>query len=260
MGEPGQLIYRDDSSDFPIEIREAPPLRWLEFGDGAIQSVIDLQRPERLPSAVARAMLAGLLFVSAPRRMLILGGGGGALPRYLHHRAPRCEGTVVERSAAVARLARRFFAFPGEGSKWRLLEADARDFVRVTRERYDMVMMDIAEGLDSPGWLAKGDFLHHCRERLDAQGVLVINLIVDDAAGFALTLSRIREGFGRRTLCLSVPGHRNVVVFAFNAPPRYREPGPLRQRIPTLKHRWGLEFDEFLQRMRAENPEGSGVF
>ncbi|NOX76995.1 MAG: hypothetical protein GXP17_10370 [Gammaproteobacteria bacterium] len=260
MTTTGHLIHREDTAEFPIEIREKPPLRWLEFGDGIIQSIIDLKQPGQLPSAVARAMLAGLLFVPAPQQVLILGGGGGALSRYLHHRHPACCGVVVERSEAVARLARRFFEFPTEGSGWELLEDDARDFVRRTDNTYDLIMMDIAEGLCSPRWLTDGTFLHHCRGQLSTQGMLAINLMVDNADDFAHALSLIRRTFDLRTVCLSVPGHKNIIVFGFNAPPRYRNTDPIQQRLPALERRWGLEFSDFFERMRHENPKNSGVF
>ncbi len=260
MTNEGHVIHREDTAEFPINIRERPPLRWLEFGDGAIQSIIDLKQPGHLPSTVARAMLAGLLFVPAPQQVLLLGGGGGARARYFHHRHPACGGVAVERSEVVTRLARRFFEFPAQGSGWALHEGDARDFVRTTNTTYDLIMMDIAEGLRSPRWLTDGEFLHHCRGRLSAQGMLVINLMVDNADDFAHTLSRIRRAFDLRTVCLSVPGHKNIIVFGFNAPPRYRNAGPIQQRLPALERKWGLEFGEFFQRMRNENPENSGVF
>jgi hypothetical protein len=61
-------------------------------------------------------------------------------------------------------------------------------------------------------------------------------------------------------VCLSVPEHKNILVFAFNGLPQYSNISILDQRVPTLIQQWELEFDQFLMRMKEVNPRGSGVF
>jgi NADH:ubiquinone oxidoreductase subunit H len=87
--------------------------------------------------------------------------------------------------------------------------------------------------------------------------VLVLNLIPQDAEDFAHMLAPIRQVFPLCTACLSVPTQHNVLVFAFR---EALDCAGLESRIPALTQQWGLPFAEFLQRMRSENPTGSGVF
>lgn len=70
-------------------------LRWLDFDDGAVQSIIDLDHPDQLVSPVQHAMLAPILFVPISKRILLLGVGGGALARYFNHRFPAVQGEAV---------------------------------------------------------------------------------------------------------------------------------------------------------------------
>ena len=73
-------------------------------------------------------------------------------------------------------------------------------------------------------------------------------------------MERDRQAFDQRTVCLDVPEHKNILVFAFNGSPKFVDATILDKRAPRLKQKWGLEFDEFLDRMKKANPAGSGIF
>ena len=173
------------------------------------------------------------------------------------HRAPNCHGDAVEQSEAVAEIAQRFFDFPAADHGWNLHIAEARDFITHSRQDYDLIVVDIAEGPRTPAWLTETDFLETCRERLSHEGVLVINLLPLDAADFARSLAPIRDCFPCCTACLSVPEQRSILVFAFREPVISSD---AKARIPALATQYGLPFAEFFQRMQTENPQGSGVF
>lgn len=46
-----------------VSVWQQERLRWLDFGDGAVQSIIDIDHPDQLISPVYHAMLAPMLFV-----------------------------------------------------------------------------------------------------------------------------------------------------------------------------------------------------
>ena len=259
MNQTDTLRHTQEEQGIHIEIHEDDGVRWLQFGDGAVQSAIDLNDPQRLVTTVNQAMLAGLIFLPPPQQTLLLGTGGGALARYLAHCAPDLGGKAIEISPAIAGLARQFFDFPGPDTQWTLVVSDAREYVARSSDLYDLVLLDIAEGLRSPRWLHDPAFLHQCRNRLSPQGMLVINLMPESAEDFARALAPIRKTFPDCTLCLSVPAHRNVLVFGFHHRPEETSPTQLRQRLPALTQQWGLPFEAFLTRMQAENPVGSGI-
>ena len=121
-------------------------------------------------------------------------------------------------------------------------------------------MLDIAEHQHTPRWLTEKSFLAHCRQRLSQHGVLCINLAPKNAAEFMRQLFTIRQAFVTRTLCLSVPGHRNILVFGFAQRPEFGDTEHFRQCGSALFHHWELPFNECLNRMILENPLGSGIF
>ncbi len=255
---PPRVLQRIDGADGPLIVEQQGRLRQLHFGNGITQSTIDTTLPGRLPLAANRAMLAHLMFVDPPRRVLLGGCGGGAIARWFHARDPGIAGTAVEASSEVAGLARRWFDFPDRHSGWRLEVADIRDHLaRDGAADTDFILLDLEQDAASPDWLASTGFLAHCRQHLSAQGVLTLNWIADDAERFSRALSRIRQVFDRRTLCLPVPQHENVMILAFKEVPALQE---MATRSHRAEQHWGLEFTTFLRRLQRSNPPGSGVF
>ena len=255
------LLHHQKDRGLNIDVFEKDNLRWLTFGDDCIQTVINLNDPDSLHSPVYRAMLAVLLFIPTPECVLLLGTGGGALARYFHHRQNAIHGEAVEISSVIVDIARQYFEFPTPDQGWQTVVSDAQEYIYRSRQHYDLIFLDIADRGSSPAWMYEPDFLEHCRERLvQDDGVLILNIIPESTEKITSALWNIRQVFDLTTVCLSVPEHKNILVFAFNGIPQYCRISTLDQRIPTLKEQWGLEFDQFLTRMKEINPRGSGVF
>ena len=142
------------------------------------QSCINLQDPHRFALNYTRMMLAGTLFVgTAPRRVLIVGLGGGTLPTALAEILPDAQIDVVEIDPAVTRVARKFFGFK-EGPKMRVIEQDGRVYIkRAMREgvKYDTVMLDAFDHEYIPEHLLTREFLTEAKSLLTPQGVLIGN-------------------------------------------------------------------------------------
>src|ERR1700722_9931017 len=69
------------------------------------QSCIDLQQPNRLMFEYTQMMLVSLLLDPDPKSILIIGLGGGTLPRTLGRLLPEADIDVVEIDPAVASVA-----------------------------------------------------------------------------------------------------------------------------------------------------------
>jgi len=122
------------------------------------------------------------------------------------------------------------------------------------------MVIDIADGDLTPPWLISEQMLSQLQRQLSTQGVLAIDVLVDDAASFTLVLSRIRKVFKQKTLCLSVAGHKNVIIFAFNQPPKICSMQTLAARVADLTKLWGLEFSVFIEQLKKDNPVDNGIF
>jgi len=251
--KPELLFQREIHHDL-IEVWQQDEIRWLSI-NRVEQTRINIEHPERLASPVYHAYLAVLLFINKPESVLLAGSGGGAVTRYLHHKDPDIRGDAIEIIATVAELAKKYFEFPEAG--WNL---NINDIKRWQGNHYDLIFLDIAEAGLTPEWLVRDEMLLHLKQQLTPNGALVINLLVTNDESFSKKLKLIRNVFKRRTLCLSVPGYKNVVVYAFNQQPPYRETEDLESRLSDMEEIWGIDFEKQLGQLQKDNPFGSGIF
>jgi spermidine synthase len=142
------------------------------------QSCIDLQHPDRFALNYTRMMLAGALFTSPdPKRILLIGLGGGSIPTALKTILPDAQVDVVEIDPAVTKVAKRYFNF-NETAHTHVTELDGRVFVkRAGREgrKYDIVMLDAFDHEYIPEHLLTREFLGEVKSLLGPRGVIVAN-------------------------------------------------------------------------------------
>ncbi len=143
--------------------------------DGDLQSVVKLGDPDHLELVYARVMTVGLAFVPKPKRVLIVGLGGGSIPSFLRKHYPKMEIDVVDIDPDVVRVAKKFFGFRED----RLLKAhvaDGRKFIEKCKKPYDIVFLD-AYGKDNiPRSLATREFFQAVRKALSPKGIVVGNI------------------------------------------------------------------------------------
>ena len=142
------------------------------------QSCIFLNDPHRFALNYTRMMLAGTLFTGPPpRRLLIIGLGGGSLPTALREILPQAQIDVAEIDPAVTRVAKRFFNFR-EDARMKVIELDGRVYVkRAIRSgvKYDAILLDAFDHEYIPEHLLTREFLAEVKSLLTAQGVVVGN-------------------------------------------------------------------------------------
>jgi spermidine synthase len=142
------------------------------------QSCVILARPHQFALNYARMMMGGTLFTgAAPKRVLIIGLGGGSIPTALREILPDAQIDVVEIDPAVTRVAKQFFAFR-DGPKLKVHEVDGRVYVkRALREgvKYDAILLDAFDHEYIPEHLLTREFLTEVKSLLTREGVLVAN-------------------------------------------------------------------------------------
>ena len=141
------------------------------------QSCIDEQTPRTMALRYTRMMMAALLIVPDPARILITGLGGGTLPKALAELLPSARIDIVEIDPAVVSMAERFFDFRAQGTT-RVFVRDARVFVRRAirdGQRYELILLDTFDGDYIPEHLMTLEFLVQARQLLASGGVLAAN-------------------------------------------------------------------------------------
>jgi len=151
---------------------------WFKGGGSFfLQSRMDTET-RKLPVLVySRMMLASLLFQKAPKRILMLGLGGGSISNFLHHRFPEAVVDVVEVDAKVIKLCKEYF-YLQETENYRLHAMDARVFVQhqMGKVSYDLILLDVFKSGSVPFHLKTKEFYREIRDILSLEGVVVSNL------------------------------------------------------------------------------------
>lgn len=151
-------------------------LRILRFeAGGARQSVVKPGDPDHLELAYARAFPAALAWVDQPRRVLVVGLGGGTIPTFLRKRLPEARIDVVEIDPAVVDVARSHFAFR-EDDRLRAHVGDGRQWIENARGRYDLIVLDAFSANEVPYPLTTSEFLRNVFQALAPDGVVVGNV------------------------------------------------------------------------------------
>lgn len=141
------------------------------------QSCMDIRQPDRIVMNYPQMMLTALYANPEPSSVLIIGLGGGTIPRALEQLLPNVRIDVVEIDPAVVKVAKQHFGFK-ESARVRAIEADGRVFVkRAMREgrRYDLVMLDAFDHEYIPEHLLTREFLNEVKSLLTDRGILAAN-------------------------------------------------------------------------------------
>lgn len=153
--------------------------------DGAAQSHVDRDDPTRLFFEYVRRIghvVDALADPGAPLRVLHLGGGAMTLARYVEATRPGSTQVVVDADPRVVALVTERLPLP-PGARISVMVADARDALDrlPAADRFDLVIVDLYARLEAPAFVDEPAFLGACLARLDAGGLLAVN--VADAAG-----------------------------------------------------------------------------
>lgn len=175
-----QLVHSERSLYRQVLVYEESGTRCLCFTRQCTigrQSCMELSQPDRLVFDYAHMMLGALFMGPSPQNILIIGLGGGSLPRALAGAVPDAHIDAVEIDPAVVRVARRFFKFvPGPNTQ--VFEEDGRAYVRRAmraNKSYDLIMLDAYDHEYIPEHLLTQEFLREVRSLLKPGGVLAAN-------------------------------------------------------------------------------------
>jgi len=179
---------------------------------GIRHTVFDSAAPHMPGLEYARNTLAALAFCPQAQASLILGLGGGSIPRMLLAARPRMEVEAVEIDPAVVELAAKYFdihALP----RFIIRQEDAAAFLRRCLSRYGIIVVDTYIGERFPEQCATREFLEDAGKCLTEDGVLVVNWLDGDARIQQALLTNIEAAVGP---VWQLPGlkSRNLVYFS----------------------------------------------
>lgn len=151
---------------------------WFKGGGSFfLQSRMDTRTREFPVLVYSRMMLASLLFRPSPKRILMLGLGGGAISNFLHARYPEAHIDVVEVDAKVIKLCKKHF-YLCETENYKIHTLDARIFVQnqLGKNTYDLILLDVFKSGSVPYHLKTIEFYRQIHGILNPKGVVASNL------------------------------------------------------------------------------------
>lgn len=254
----GGIVHKENSLYHQIFVYREGAIVTLSFRKRhrIVQSRVDLRDPRRHMLEYSTLAFSSLLYRPRPRRVLVIGLGGGVIPREIRHYLPDCHVDVVEIDPAIPKIARRFFRFrPDE--KLKVHVQDGRLFVRrrsrqERAEPYDIVILDAFNSDYIPFHLMTREFLEQVQEVLTPDGVVAANVFSNNRLfdaewrTFNAVFGRTQVYFGRST--------SNAFIIAPGRGGRLLSEEEAERRAAKLQKRHDFPFDlrQVARRLRPE--------
>jgi spermidine synthase len=193
-------------------VQEHDGVLTLRFDSTAVQSSMDPARPCDLLLEYSHIMISALLFDPAPRRIGMVGLGGGSLVKACRHLVPQARIDVAEIAPSVIALRERFL-IPPDDERLAIACADGAEWVARHDGAFDLLMVD---GFDIGGQvpaLCTQRFYDDCAAALAPAGILIINLHATDPLHDAY-ITRVRRSFANSVRVVATRDSDNLIVFA----------------------------------------------
>lgn len=205
----------------PVTFSEEGGVRFLHFGTEWVQGAMRLKRPNHLELEYAQQMMAWLLFMETPKRIVQLGLGSAALTKFCHAFLKRAKVEAVELNPSVVIAARTMFELPNDDARLTVHEQDAWDFVtdRGNHGTIGAMQIDVYDATARGPVLDSVAFYRACRACLtEPAGMVTINLFGDHPS-FVRNMKRLNEAFDGRVIALPEVHDGNRIAIAFSGPP-----------------------------------------
>lgn len=238
---------------------EADGVRYLHLDSIWIQGAMRLAKPWDLELEYIQRMMAWMLW-RAPEeltdgRCVQLGLGAAALTKF-SHKVLRMPTLAVELNPSVIHACRMWFRLPDDdGSRLQVLQQDAARWVADPANRHMAAVLNVdlydheaaAPVLDDDGFYAA------CRDVLEAQGVMTVNLF-GRGSSYARSARHLARVFGADHVWSLRPTREgNTVVVAtrgLTLPARE----VLSERAASIEERFKLPARKWLRMIRPVEP------
>ncbi|MBI1823118.1 MAG: hypothetical protein HY200_00245 [Nitrospirae bacterium] len=230
------LIYEDDE------------VKSIQFTASTLQSTMRKNAPFELELGYTQTMMGFLLLFPIPRRILIVGLGGGSLSKYCFRYFPDCRITTVEIEKEVIAL-RDDFEIPSDDDRFDVVHADGAEYMERCQESADVIMVDGYDAYGLPRNLSSKRFYTHCFQSLRDKGVLVVNLLKSESQ-MQTYLGRLSKVFANKVFTVKTENDDNFISFALKQD-KLPKRAELRARASALQDQHEIKFRSIVTRLRA---------
>ena len=169
------LVYQNQLADSHYEVRSAGASLRL-YSNGVLHSQYNPNTP--ISGGIwDLLLLPGFFKETPPKRILVLGLGGGTIVHLIKAFFPESLLTCVELDKQHIDIAQQFFVIPSQQVE--VIHADAYEYLSETSETFDWIVDDVFQHVSGEPTRAKSlnDIFPLYLQRLKPQGMLSANLI-----------------------------------------------------------------------------------
>lgn len=171
------VVYSKESLYNDIFVRDYGDHRYMMFTDKLLQSGMSKLDPTFHLFNYTRLMdEAALYFKPQASEFLLIGLGGGSIPKALLASRQSALVDVVDIDPEVINVARDYFDLP-DSSELQAVAMDGRMFLRSTKKKYDVIMIDAYNSLSIPHHLVTKEYFGEVASVLKPDGIIIANII-----------------------------------------------------------------------------------
>lgn len=242
-----KVILKTETAYHRVAVTQEGPIRKLTFGEPDFkvsQASMNMSNILIHHSEYTEMMLAPILYKQNPKRVLVIGLGGGDVTRGIETCYPDVEMDVVEIDPAVVRIAQDYF-FWKPSSKVKVYTMDGRTFVGMqvvnNAKPYDWVIIDAFDSDYVPFHLTTAEFFDILGMVMAADGVVSVNVWINHKL-FSYQARTINAIFGQLDAYF---GKRsgNVVLVAQKGAMAPMNPGRAAEAMKSANLREGAAVD-----------------
>ena len=256
-----ELIFQSKTKYSPVFIHKIEAELHLKFdiNSRAVQTVIDCEQPQLIKMKNLQYLMGILNFIPTPKKILLLGIGGGSMVHFFRYHFPDCELTGVDFDAELIEIAQQYLMLPKPSSKTQYISQDAQQFIAESTQQYDLIVVDIFNGSQSPEWLLSQKTTQQLSKLLNKKGAIAYNTLLTSDTSFKDFYSLLRVEFGQQTLCLESDEYENILLYALNFKNEDWSMMDYLYTAQELSARFSLPMNEILAVIYSINPVDSGV-
>ncbi|MFB3880766.1 MAG: spermidine synthase [Armatimonadota bacterium] len=170
-----RILLERDSAYHKLIVSEDNRYRWLR-ADDIWHTQMTLKDPNGRGLPYTDYVDLALLYNPNIRSVLVIGLGGGTIPKRFVRDYPQVKVDCVEIDPAVIKIAQRYF-YVEPGPRLKIYESDGRQFLRRTKRTWDLIVLDAYYADTVPFFLTTREFFTLAESRLNPGGVLCNNVV-----------------------------------------------------------------------------------
>jgi len=248
-----RILFERQTQYHQVIVAEAGNLRRLHFNN-TVQSSMDPRNPLNGFMEYTDYVYCAFLFNRDIQDVLLIGLGGGSLPKGMLANFPNARMDVAEIDPVVVDVAREYFAMRDD-PRLKVHVGDGRVFVKRAAKRYDLIILDAYSGsrygLTVPRHLTTREFLQEIHDHLTPAGLLVYNIATDLGqrdSRMTRALARTAGVVFRSQYAWDVETSNNTILVALKSPQTLTR-DQLVERARRLMEETRMDIPRFMQRV-----------